>query len=99
MPYERLIGLQVTDDALYQQYRDAMSPILARYGGYFRYDFRIADVLKNEGGSPINRVFALDFPDKAKKEAFFADAEYLAVRDKFFKLSVGAVTTIAEYER
>lgn len=99
MVYERLVGLNVTNDALYEQYRASMAPILKRYGGSFRYDFRIAEVLKNESGAPINRVFIIDFPDKVSKESFFGDSEYLEVRNKFFTPAVGASTTLAEYER
>jgi len=46
MPYEILVGLNVTDDELYQKYRDEMTPILKTYGGGFRYDFTIEKVLK-----------------------------------------------------
>ena len=98
MAYERAAGIQVTDEIGYQAYRDGMLPILARYGGVFRYDFRVSEVLKADTGQPINRVFLLRFPDLASREAFFADPEYQKVRERFLVSSVSSVTTLAEYE-
>lgn len=88
----------MTDESGYQAYRDGMLPILARYGGAFRYDFRVSEVLKADTAQPINRVFLLRFPDAAAKEAFFADPEYKKVRERFLVSSVSSVTTLAEYE-
>lgn len=99
MPYETLVGLDVRDDVMYDAYRAAMKPILDRFGGGFRYDFRVGEVLRSETENPINRVFAIYFPDKVSKAAFFADPEYQQVRATYFAPSVAAVTTIAEYER
>ena len=97
MAYERLVGLQVADEALYARYREGMSPILAKFGGSFRYDFVLSQVLKKEAEAPMNRVFVLRFPDQAAKEGFFANPDYLKVRDAYFKPSVAASTVIAEY--
>ena len=98
MPYENLVGLDVADDAVYQSYREAMLPILTRYGGGFRYDFRVSELLKSETNSEINRVFIIHFPDRAAKEAFFADADYLEARATYFEPSVATVTILSEYE-
>ena len=99
MSYERCVGLQISDEKLYQEYRDNMGPILERYRGHFRYDFNIALTLKSENGAPISRVFILAFPDVEAHEQFFADPEYLAVREKYFKPAVTHVTVMAEYEK
>jgi uncharacterized protein (DUF1330 family) len=99
MTHENLIGVEVTDSDGYRAYRDAMMPILARYGGGFRYDFEVARILSPEGGPAINRVFVIYFRDRAAKEAFFADPEYLAVRRRHFEPSVAHVVRIAEYDR
>jgi len=90
-----LFGLEVTDDAGYAQYRNAMAPILARHGGAFGCDFVVAQVLK--GPNPrINRVFTLTFPSCAHRDRFFADQEYRAVRARWFAPSVGAVEVLEE---
>lgn len=76
MALEMLVGLQVLDDQVYPQYREAMAPILKRFGGGFRYDFKIAEVLKKETADLINRVFTIHFSDRKSKEGFFADSKY-----------------------
>ncbi|PHZ84124.1 DUF1330 domain-containing protein [Paremcibacter congregatus] len=98
MKYEMMVGLEVTDDDLYSQYRAAMMPILQRYGGGFRYDFRVSEVLKNAEGRPINRVFAIYCDSKASMDAFFADEGYLQAKQEFFAPSVGETTIISQYE-
>ena len=35
MTYERLVALNVIDDQRYEDYRQAMKPILHYYGGHF----------------------------------------------------------------
>ena len=97
--HEILVGLQVSDDDRYARYREGMTPILESYGGSFRYDFRIAEVLRSASDQPINRVFVIAFPDTQTKEAFFADPAYLAVREEFFDGAVDAISTLAEYDR
>lgn len=94
-----LVGLTVTDDAAYAQYRAAMTPLLHAHGGGFRYDFRIAEVLQSAADHAINRVFAIHFPSRPQKDAFFANSEYQAIRARFFEPAVGGRTVIAEYER
>ena len=99
MPVEMLVGLEVIDDAGYQDYRDAMTPMLEARGGGFGYDFRIAEVLRARTDAPINRVFTIHFPDEPTMNAFFADPEYLATKKKHFEPSVRAMTIIATYSR
>lgn len=99
MAYERLVGMHVTDDAAYERYRDAMRPILTEYGGGFRYDFRVSEVLRSDSKHPINRVFAIFFRDAEACEQFFADPRYLEVRRREYEGAVGAFTEIARYER
>ncbi|NJK99919.1 MAG: DUF1330 domain-containing protein [Spirulinaceae cyanobacterium RM2_2_10] len=98
MTIEMLVGLNVTDPAVYQSYRQAIQPYLERYGGGFSYDFRIADVLKSRTAAPINRVFTIYFTDKAALDAFFADPEYQQVKQRYFEQSVADTTIIATYE-
>lgn len=85
---EILVGLQVTDEALYAEYRAHMLPLLTARGGSFGLDVRVAEVLKSPGTQPFNRVFTIHFPSAAAHDAFFADPEYQAVRKRFFDPSV-----------
>jgi uncharacterized protein (DUF1330 family) len=91
-------GLQVADAAMYQRYRDEMRPILERFGGGFGYDFAVSRVLISEADRPINRVFTIWFPDRARADRFFADPDYRAVRRAWFEPSVAAVTDIAAFD-
>jgi uncharacterized protein (DUF1330 family) len=97
--HETHVAINVSDDAGYQAYRDAMTPLLAEHGGSFRYDFRIEETLRAEADHPINRVFIICFPSAAAKERFFNNEQYMEVRRTLFDASVSDYTIIAEYER
>lgn len=98
MAHELVVGLTVTDDATYAQYRAAMAPLLAAHGGGFSYDFTIAKALKSASTHPINRVFAIYFEDRARKDAFFANPDYLAIKARYFERSVAGTTIIGAYD-
>ena len=96
---EMLVGLYVTNDSDYSKYREGMSPLLKSIGGGFGYDFKIAEVLKNESENKINRVFTIYFPDEEKMNSFFLDKKYLDFKDRFFVNSVTSTTIIATYNK
>jgi uncharacterized protein (DUF1330 family) len=99
MPFEIAIGLFVTDQEQYAQYRKEIVPLLEAVGGEFRYDFEVARTLKKEVNHDINRVFMLQFRDQAAKERFFSDPVYREIRHRFFPKAVAGISTIAEYAR
>jgi uncharacterized protein (DUF1330 family) len=99
MPYEKLMGIQVVDEGLYQKYREAMTPILTRYGGGFRFDFKIKETLRSETDHEINRVFIIYSKDSESLNAFYHDPEYKAIRQKYFEPAVPKSTVISEYDR
>ena len=99
MAYERIMGLNVIDDAVYQQYREGMIPILESYGGSFGFDFRVSEVLISKTNAEINRVFTIEFPSKDLMEKFFSDPAYLEVRNRHFDKSVNASTVISLHEK
>ncbi len=99
MVYEMLVGLHVTNDEMYQTYREKMTPVLVECGGGFGYDFRIAEVLKSQADHEINRVFTIYFPDKEAMRQFFSAESYKAIKAEFFEPSVASRTLIAEYNR
>lgn len=84
-----LFALEVADQESYARYRAAMAPILASYGGDFGDDFVVSRVLR--GHERVNRVFTMRFPDRAAKDAFFADPSYREVRAEHFEPAVAAV--------
>jgi uncharacterized protein (DUF1330 family) len=99
MTHELMVGLTVVDDAIYQQYREAMAPLLAAHGGGFRHDFTIGEVLRSTSQHPINRVFAIYFASKAQMEAFFAHPDYLAIKARYFERAVAGTTVFGSYDR
>lgn len=99
MAYERIMGIEVTNKAGYQSYREHMLPILTRYNANFGFDFVVSEVLKSKEDKAINRVFTIDFPSKIIMDKFFSDPDYLSVKQQFFSTSVGAVTTISLHEK
>ncbi len=99
MAIETLVGLYVTDDDLYQKYREGMLPILQTYGGGFGYDFKVSEVLRSEVEEPINRVFTIFFENEDAMNTFFTNEKYIEIRNKYFEPSVSATTIISKYER
>lgn len=97
--YEFLVGLEVSNSDKYSDYRAAMKPILASYGGGFTYDFVVSEVLLSEVDVPMNRVFTIHFPNKAAADSFFSDSDYLKVKAQFFDASVSHTTIISSYEK
>lgn len=99
MPYEMTVGLTVDDDEAYARYRAEMTPLLEAHGGGFRFDFRVSEVLRSAADHPINRVFAIFFADRERKDAFFSNADYKAIKARWFEGAVSGTTLIGEYER
>jgi uncharacterized protein (DUF1330 family) len=99
MSHEILVALNVSNDEVYQSYRNAMAPILNQYGGRFCYDFKVSDVLKAEQNEEVNRVFTLNFPSAENKEGFFNDPAYLLVKNDYFDKSVASVHILAAYDQ
>jgi uncharacterized protein (DUF1330 family) len=97
MPFEMTVGLLVVDHEKYADYRSETAPLLEGSGGRFRYDFEIARTLKREGSRDINRVFVIQFPDRASKERFFKDPRYLEIRARLYEKAVRETAIIAEF--
>ena len=95
--YEMLVAMNVTDDARYAAYREAMAPILATYGGGFRYDFKVGETLSEAPEHPVTRVFAIFFADEDASAAFFADPDYLAVKAEHFDGAVHGFTVMVAH--
>jgi uncharacterized protein (DUF1330 family) len=99
MTFERIMGICVTNDDEYTQYRAGMMPILRSFGGSFGFDFKVSEVLLSKTTNDINRVFTIEFPDEQTMDAFFSDPDYLVVQQKHFTHSVSSKTIIAMHER
>ena len=96
--FEMIVAMDIASEDAYNGYRAAMTPILESFGGRFRFDFIVGQTLKSEAKHRINRLFALTFPDRTVRDAFFADPSYKKVRAEFFETAVAGRTLIAEYD-
>ena len=94
-----LVGLEVKDPARYAEYRARMTPILHALGGAFGIDLEVSRVLKGpaEAAYSVNRLFSIEFPSRAVRDQFFADAEYRAVRSEWFEPAVGHIVRLGEW--
>ena len=92
------VGLEVRDDRSYAAYRARITPLLERRGGSFVHDLVVGRVLRSSGSAAMNRVFMIAFPDRATREAFFADPGYRQARAEFFEPAVASVDYLAEYD-
>ncbi len=96
--HDTLVGLHVSDDASYTNYRAAMTPLLEAVGGSFHYDFKIQETLIGPTDPPINRLFVISFPDEATMNSFFADPNYVAAKEEFFESAVDMVNIMGTLE-
>ncbi len=99
MEFQLIIAMNVTDPARYAQYRAAMSPVLARFGGRFEYDLVVSEVLKSPTPHPITRFFSILFPSRQASVDFFANPDYAAAKAAHFGAAVNGFTVVAEIER
>jgi len=82
-----LLEMTVHDDATYQQYREAVAPIIAAHGGRYlvragaeRFDADpSAQTVSPEGDWRPDRIIVLKFPSRAALDGFVASPEYRAV--------------------
>jgi len=85
-------NLQVTDPALFEEYRSRVPAVIKAYGGRYLVRGGAAEVL--EGDRPANRNVVLEFPDMASLKAFYHSAEYkplIAMRERAAKTSLMAI--------
>jgi uncharacterized protein (DUF1330 family) len=97
MPFEMTVALFVADHEKYAAYRAEIAPLLEATGGRFRYDVDVSRNRTSEAHHDINRLFVIQFPDRARKESFFSNSQYREIRDRLFVKAVEGVTIIAEY--
>lgn len=97
---ETLMALNVVDADLYAKYRAAMTPLLDAHGGSFGLDLWVGELLRAlPEQTPFNRMFTIVFPSQERREAFFSNPDYLAIRKEFFEPSVAAVTNLGQLTR
>jgi uncharacterized protein (DUF1330 family) len=76
-------NIEITDPALYEEYRRDVPAVIAAHGG--RYLVRGGAVKVLEGNGVPQRQVILEFPDMAQLEAFYHSPEYqrlVAIRQR-----------------
>ena len=71
--------IEVFDTAAYENYKTAVVPIVAKYGG--RYIVRGGQIKPIQADAPRGRVVVLEFANLAAAEAFLKSDEYRPVAD------------------
>ena len=66
--------LKVHDPATFQRYRDAVAPLVDRFGGRYRVRGGELDVL--EGDWPLPRLVIIEFQSKDAARLFYDSPEY-----------------------
>jgi len=78
MPAYVFANIEVTDPALYEEYRKGVPATIAQYGG--RYIARGGAVEGLEGGYKPQRVVILEFPSVERAKAWWDSPEYRPLR-------------------
>ena len=89
MGYYLVIDIEVTDPERYGRYRDAVVPVIERFGGSFLV--RGGQIEPFEGPYSGHRLVILEFPTREKARAFWDSPEYGEVK----KLREGAARSSA----
>jgi uncharacterized protein (DUF1330 family) len=74
MPGYLIANLDVTDAAGFEEYRQKVAPLIAKFGG--RYLVRGGVVRRLEGNLPIHRLVVLEFPSLEVAQSFYDSPEY-----------------------
>ncbi len=74
MPGYLIANLDVTDAALFSEYREKVEPVLARYGA--RWLVRGGAIETLEGGLPLKRLVVLEFASLDAARRFYHSADY-----------------------
>lgn len=74
MPAYLVADIEVTDPALFATYREAVAPMVARFGG--RYVMRGPALEVKEGEAFFHRLVVLEFPTMDALRGFYDSPDY-----------------------
>jgi uncharacterized protein (DUF1330 family) len=80
MPAYLVTFINVTDAAMFREYRKLAVPAVAQYGGKFLVRDGARTVL--EGRFDENQLVLIEFPSAERARVFYDSPEYQAARDK-----------------
>jgi len=73
-----IADVDVTDEAVYEEYKKLSGPALAQYGG--RFVVRGGNPEEVEGEWPTRRIVVCEFPDRETAHRFWDSPEYRKAR-------------------
>lgn len=85
-------NIEVTDPALYEQYRAQVPAMIAAHGG--RYLVRGGAAVLLEGDADIQRQVILEFPDMVALKAFYDSPEYAPLKALRQRAAKGSLVAI-----
>ena len=88
-------NVEITDPALYEEYRRDVPALIAAHGG--RYLVRGGAVSVLEGPGVPHRQVILEFPDMAHLQAFYRSPEYQRLAAIRQRASTGTLFAIEGY--
>lgn len=84
--------LKVTDAEMYQRYREAVTPLVDRFGG--RYRIRGGDTEVLEGQWPAQRLVVIEFQSSEAARLFYDSPEYQQILPLRTESSEGTVAIV-----
>ncbi len=88
-------NIEVTDPALYEQYRAQVPALIAAHGG--RYLVRGGAATRLEGEMSVQRQVILEFPSMARLQGFYRSPEYQALIAIRQRAATGSLVAIEGY--
>ena len=82
-----IVQVSIADEAQYQKYREAVRPLIVKFGG--KFIVRGAKVEALEGHHDGRRLVVIEFPSTEAIHAWWGSPEYAPVK----KLRIGAATS------
>lgn len=84
--------LDVTDPDTFERYREAVAPLIDRFGGRYRIRGGYTDVLEGEWDVP--RLVVIEFPSREAARLFYDSPEYQQILPLRTSASRGAVAIV-----
>ena len=84
--------VEVRDAVAYEDYKSAVVPIVAQYGG--RYIVRGGQTESFEGDVPSGRIVVIEFPNLSGAQSFLRSEEYRPVADIRHKNAVSRIMIV-----
>jgi uncharacterized protein (DUF1330 family) len=84
--------LKVHDPAMFQRYREAVTPLIDRFGGRYRVRGGDLDVL--EGDWPLPRLVIIEFQSRDAARLFYDSPEYQKILPLRQKSADGTVVIV-----